>query len=145
MNERDATAPPRFHLAIPVRDLQSSRDFYGRLLGCSEGRSSDSWVDFNLGGHQLVCHLAERMPGVAARNPVDGDPVPIPHFGLVLTLAEWKALADRLESAGAAFEIAPHVRFRGQTGEQGTFFLFDPSGNALEFKGFADLDRLFAN
>ena len=141
----DHATLPRFHLAIPVRDLQSARDFYGGLLGCSEGRSSDSWIDFNLGGHQLVCHLVEKMPGVAARNPVDGDPVPIPHFGLVLTLADWKKLAERLESAGVAFEITPHVRFRGQTGEQGTFFLFDPSGNALEFKGFADLDRLFAN
>lgn len=140
----DHDTPPRFHLAIPVRDLQAARDFYGGLLGCSEGRSSDSWVDFNLGGHQLVCHLVEKMPGVAARNPVDGDPVPIPHFGLVLTLAEWETLAERLESAGVAFEITPHVRFRGQTGEQGTFFLFDPSGNALEFKGFAELERLFA-
>lgn len=144
MNERDATAPPRFHLAIPVRDLQSSRDFYGRLLGCREGRNSERWVDFDLGGHQLVCHVVETARAAPARNPVDGDPVPIPHFGLVLTLAEWEELAGRLQAAGVDFEIEPHVRFRGQPGEQGTFFLFDPSGNALEFKGFADLDRLFA-
>lgn len=135
---------PRFHLAIPVRDLAAARAFYGDLLGCEEGRSSPDWVDFNLGGHQLVCHRVERMPPVAARNAVDGDAVPIPHFGLVLPLADWRALADRLTSAGTPFEIAPRVRFRGQTGEQGTFFLYDPSGNALEFKGFADLDRLFA-
>ncbi|MGA7966577.1 MAG: VOC family protein [Gammaproteobacteria bacterium] len=144
MTDRTIEPRPRFHLAIPVRDLQAARDFYGELLGCSEGRSSDTWVDFDLGGHQLVCHLVEQMPSPPARNPVDGDPVPIPHFGLVLTLTEWEELAGRLESAGVAFEITPHVRFRGQPGEQGTFFLFDPSGNALEFKGLADLDRLFA-
>lgn len=145
MNTPTPDFPPRFHLAIPVLDLPAARDFYGRLLGCSEGRSSDAWVDFDLGGHQLVCHLVEKMPAVAARNPVDGDPVPIPHFGLVMPLRPWKELARRLESAGVEFEIQPHLRFRGQVGEQGTFFLFDPSGNALEFKGFADLDRLFAS
>lgn len=143
MTDTDAP-PPRFHLAIPVRDLPSARAFYGTLLGCSEGRCSDTWVDFDLGGHQLVCHVVEDRPAAPAHNPVDGDPVPIPHFGLVLTLAEWETLAERLQAAGATFEIEPHVRFRGQPGEQGTFFLFDPAGNALEFKGFADLDRLFA-
>lgn len=145
MNEHAPASTPRFHLAIPVRDLRSARDFYGTLLGCREGRSSDRWVDFDLGGHQLVCHVVETTASPPPRNPVDGDPVPIPHFGLVLSLAEWKSLAERLQAAGADFEIEPRIRFRGQVGEQGTFFLFDPSGNALEFKGFADLDRLFAN
>lgn len=135
---------PRFHLAIPVRDLAESRVFYGDLLGCREGRSDDHWVDFDLAGHQLVCHLVERLPSPPARNDVDGDAVPVPHFGLVLALADWRALARRLERAGARFEIAPRIRFKDQPGEQGTFFLFDPSGNALEFKGFADLGRLFA-
>lgn len=140
----DFTTIPRFHLAIPVRDLAEARTFYGVLLGCSEGRSDTRWVDFNLAGHQLVCHLVERLPPVSPRNAVDGDAVPVPHFGLILSLADWKGLAERLKRAGAHFEIAPRVRFQGQPGEQGTFFLFDPSGNALEFKGFADLDRLFA-
>ena len=135
---------PRFHLAIPVLDLEKSRAFYGGLLGCTEGRSDLHWVDFNLAGHQLVCHAVEQMPAAPARNQVDGDAVPVPHFGLVLSLREWQALAERLQDAGARFEIEPHIRFRGKPGEQGTFFLFDPSGNALEFKGFTDLSRLFA-
>ena len=141
-----ANAPPvpRFHLAIPVHDLTEARAFYGGLLGCREGRSASHWVDFDFAGHQLVCHRVERLPSPPARNAVDGDAVPIPHFGLVLPLAEWKTLAAQLESAGVAFEIAPNIRFKEQPGEQGTFFLFDPFGNALEFKGFADLDRLFA-
>lgn len=137
-------SPPRFHLAIPVHDLDAARDFYGDTLGCTEGRSAPAWVDFDLGGHQLVCHLVEHMPQAPARNAVDGDAVPVPHFGLVLSLADWQALADRLTAAGAVFEIAPRIRFRGQAGEQGTFFLYDPSGNALEVKGFADPEQLFA-
>jgi len=135
---------PRFHLAIPVLDLEKSRAFYGSLLGCAEGRSDARWVDFDLAGHQLVCHLVAQMPATPPRNRVDGDAVPVPHFGLVFPLQEWQALADRLQKAGTRFEIEPRIRFRDQPGEQGTFFLFDPSGNALEFKGFADMNRLFA-
>lgn len=133
-----------FHLAIPVDDLAAARQFYGDTLGCAEGRSSDHWVDFNFRGHQLVCHLAPDESGDALKNPVDGDQVPVPHFGLVLPMADWQALADRLADAGATFVIPPRVRFRGQVGEQGTFFLRDPAGNALEFKAFADPGRLFA-
>lgn len=135
-----------FHLAIPVHDLDAARAFYGGLLGCAEGRSAERWIDYDLFGHQLVCH---RVDGMAAPrgggNPVDGHDVPVPHFGVVLPLPDWRALAQRLEDAGTAFVIAPHVRFAGQPGEQATLFLHDPSGNALEFKGFADIDaQLFA-
>ena len=137
-----------FHLAIPVRDLRSARAFYGGLLGCAEGRSSDHWVDFNFFGHQLVCHVLESAGGDAARagsNPVDGHKVPVPHFGLVLEMPAWEALAARLKAAGQHFIIEPHVRFRGQPGEQATMFLTDPSGNALEFKAFRDITgQLFA-
>ncbi len=138
-----------FHLAIPVRDLEEARGFYGGLLGCREGRSAATWVDFDLAGHQLVCHLESRSPegappGREASNLVDGDEVPVPHFGVVLGMAQWEALAQRLAAAGAAFVLPPRVRFVGRPGEQGTFFLRDPSGNALEFKGFADLRQLFA-
>ncbi|MDN5865618.1 MAG: VOC family protein [Gammaproteobacteria bacterium] len=136
--------PPRFHLAIPVHDLGAARAFYGDVLGCEEGRSADRWVDFNFGGHQLVCHLAAGSSrSVPRTNKVDGDAVPVPHFGLVLRLAEWKELANRLEASGVGFAIPPRTRFAGTIGEQGTFFLCDPSGNTLEFKGFADLSRLF--
>lgn len=135
---------PSFHLAIPVHDLGAARAFYGDLLACEEGRSSPDWVDFNLGGHQLVCHRVERPPPPPYKNLVDHDAVPVPHFGLVLNLAEWKRLADRLQTRGIEFAIVPHLRFKGTPGEQGTFFLYDPSGNALEFKGFSDLTRLFA-
>lgn len=135
-----------FHLAIPVRDLASSREFYGRMLGCPEGRSSGDWVDFDFFGHQLVCHVAAHpAPGPAHSNPVDGHDVPVPHFGIVLEMADWESLAAQLRSAGARFVIEPHVRFRGQTGEQATMFLLDPSGNALEFKAFQDIEgQLFA-
>jgi extradiol dioxygenase family protein len=137
-----------FHLAIPVRDLPSSRAFYRELLGCAEGRSSDDWVDFNFFGHQLVCHVVQPAGGPAPRagsNPVDGHDVPVPHFGLVLEMAEWEALAVRLRAAGQRFVIEPHVRFRGKPGEQATMFLTDPSGNALEFKAFRDVaGQLFA-
>jgi extradiol dioxygenase family protein len=133
---------PRFHLAFPVDDLAAARAFYGGVLGCGEGRSAATWVDFDFHGHQLVAHLA---PGAALhRNTVDGDAVPVPHFGLVLDRSEWEALRDRLVFAGQHFEIAPHIRFAGQAGEQATMFLFDPAGNALEFKAFKDIGQLFA-
>ena len=141
------TIPP-FHLAIPVHDLAEARAFYGGLLGCPEGRSTDRWVDFNLYGHQLVCHLAPRAPGRAGgahHNPVDGHDVPVPHFGVVLDRTSWDALAERLQAAGIEFLIEPHVRFRGLAGEQATMFFLDPGGNALEFKSFDDVDSgLFA-
>jgi extradiol dioxygenase family protein len=135
-----------FHLAIPVADLAAARAFYGGLLGCAEGRSDPQWIDFDLAGHQLVCHL---VPGAAARsapptNAVDDHDVPIPHFGVVLTMPEWHALADRLRAAGVDFVVEPHVRFAGLAGEQATLFIADPSGNVLEFKGFRDLGQLFA-
>jgi hypothetical protein len=136
-----------FHLAIPVRDLASSREFYGRMLECPEGRSSGDWVDFDFFGHQLVCHVAAQSGSASLnRNPVDGHDVPVPHFGIVLELGDWEALAERLRSTGVRFVIEPHVRFRGQTGEQATMFLLDPSGNALEFKAFRDIKgQLFAS
>ena len=132
-----------FHLAIPVDDLAAARAFYGGVLGCAEGRSADSWVDLDLFGHQLVVH---RVPGggVRGRNAVDGDAVPVPHFGVVLDVAGFAALAARLRAAGQRFEIEPHTRFAGAAGEQQTMFLFDPAGNAIEFKAFADPAMLFA-
>lgn len=134
-----------FHLAIPVHDLQAARQFYGNLLGCSEGRSASDWVDFNFFGHQLVCHQVAAVPGRSATNPVDGHDVPVPHFGLVMTMPDWQALAARLQQAGVAFVIEPHVRFAGEAGEQATLFLYDPSGNALELKAFANIEaQLFA-
>ena len=136
-----------FHLAIPVRDLRSARAFYGELLGCAEGRSAEEWVDFNFFGHQLVCHVVQSGSDEIARghNPVDGHDVPVPHFGLVLEMPDWEALAARLKAAGQRWVIEPHVRFRGQPGEQATMFLTDPSGNALEFKAFRDIaGQLFA-
>jgi extradiol dioxygenase family protein len=136
-----------FHLAISVRNLRSARDFYGGLLGCPEGRSSDDWVDFNFFGHQLVCHVVPAGGDGVTRghNPVDGHDVPVPHFGLVLELPDWEALAARLRAAGQVFVIEPQVRFRGQPGEQATMFLLDPSGNALEFKAFRNIaGQLFA-
>jgi extradiol dioxygenase family protein len=137
------TMPP-FHLAFPVDDLGKARDFYGRVLGCPEGRSADRWVDFDLHGHQIVAHLAPQAVRKTAINPVDGDEVPVPHFGLVLGMEEWTALAERLTSAGIDFIIPPTVRFAGEPGEQATMFLRDPAGNALEFKAMADPARLFA-
>jgi extradiol dioxygenase family protein len=134
---------PPFHFAFPVDDLAAARDFYGRLLGCPEGRSADHWVDFNLRGHQIVAHLAP-SGSRKATNPVDGEDVPVPHFGLVLPMDEWKGLADRLQAAGVEFIIAPTVRFVGEPGEQATMFLTDPAGNALEFKAMADPAKLFA-
>ncbi|WP_454886770.1 VOC family protein [Sphingomonas oryzagri] len=134
-----------FHLAFPVHDLAAARAFYGGTLGCAEGRSSDSWVDFDLYGHQIVAHLdAGRIAAPATTNPVDGHNVPVPHFGVVLGWEEWRCLADRMEAAGTRFGIAPHIRFAGQPGEQATMFFRDPSGNALEFKAFRDPAKLFA-
>jgi len=135
-----------FHLAIPVRDLAAARAFYGDLLGCREGRSAAEWVDFDFFGHQLVCHVVpDGGGGKPAHNPVDGHDVPIPHFGMVLEMSDWEALAATLKKAGTAFVIEPHVRFRNQAGEQATLFLTDPSGNALEFKSFRDIEgQLFA-
>ena len=133
-----------FHLAFPVTSLADARAFYGELLGCPEGRSSDSWVDFDFRGHQIVAHLAPPEARAAAAHDVDGDQVPVRHFGLVLAMDEWRVLADRLRAAGTKFVIEPHVRFAGQPGEQATMFLLDPSGNALEFKAFADRAQLFA-
>lgn len=135
---------PRFHLAVPVDDLAAARAFYGRVLGCPEGRSAPTWVDFDLRGHQLVAHLAPGRAGDAARNPVDGDDVPVPHFGLLLAPDEWDELADRLRAAGTEFVIEPHVRFAGRPGEQRTMFLRDPAGNAIELKAFADDAMVFA-
>ncbi|WP_155264853.1 VOC family protein [Sphingomonas segetis] len=135
---------PPFHLAFPVDDLAAARRFYGELLGCPEGRSADEWVDFDLHGHQIVAHLAPEEARIRATNRVDGDEVPVPHFGIVLRMKEWKALAARLEQAGVEFVIAPTVRFEGQAGEQATMFFLDPAGNALEFKAMADPARLFA-
>jgi extradiol dioxygenase family protein len=135
---------PPFHLAFPVDDLAAARRFYGGLLGCPEGRSAARWVDFDLHGHQIVAHLAPDAAKARATNPVDGEDVPVPHFGLVLAMDEWKILAARLEQAGIAFVIPPTVRFEGQPGEQATMFLRDPAGNALEFKAMADPAKLFA-
>ena len=131
-----------FHLAIPVDDLAAARAFYGTVMGCAEGRSSETWVDFNFFGHQLVVHRAPRT--AVTRNAVDGDAVPVPHFGLVLSWDDWKALSARIAAAGIKFELPPHVRFAGKPGEQGTFFLFDPAGNALEFKAMRVPENLFA-
>ena len=133
---------PPFHLAFPVHDLQAARDFYSGLLGCSEGRSATHWVDFNLYGHQIVAHLDPKAVAIH-HNYVDGDQVPVPHFGVVLGMSQWRALAKRLQAADAHFIIEPRIRFAGQSGEQATLFLLDPSGNALEFKAFNDLDDLF--
>jgi extradiol dioxygenase family protein len=133
-----------FHLAFAVHDLAEARRFYGGLLACPEGRSSDAWVDFDLYGHQVVAHLAPGECRLASTGEVDGDAVPVRHFGVVLEMAQWQALADRLAGAGVRFIIEPHVRFKGQVGEQATMFFLDPSGNALEFKAFADMGQLFA-
>ena len=133
-----------FHLAFPVHDLEAARAFYGGLMGCREGRSSDHWIDFDLYGHQIVAHLDPAARPVAATSGVDGHDVPVPHFGVVLTMPDWQALADRLSAAGVRFGIDPHIRFKGQVGEQATMFFADPSGNALEFKAFADDAMIFA-
>lgn len=130
-----------FHLAVQVRDIDEARRFYGEFLGCPEGRSSEAWVDFDLYGHQFVCHLNPALSNAgddAIKNPVDGQGVPVPHFGVVLEMEAWQALAEKLESHGVEFEIEPYIRFKGEPGEQATMFFTDPSGNALEFKAFRD-------
>jgi len=134
-----------FHLAFPVHDLAAARKFYGDVMGCEEGRSSDHWIDFNFYGHQIVAHLDHSARAIAVHNPVDGHNVPVPHFGVVLTMEQWDSLAARLKAAGTRFGIEPYIRFKGEIGEQATMFLQDPSGNALEFKAFADDAMLFAN
>jgi uncharacterized protein len=133
-----------FHLAVQVRDIDEARRFYGEFLGCPEGRSSEGWVDFNLYGHQFVCHLnpaLKEAPVSSLKNPVDGHGVPVPHFGVVLDMPRWQALADKLREHGVSFEIEPYIRFQGEPGEQATMFFYDPSGNALEFKAFQNRDQ----
>lgn len=133
-----------FHLAFPVHDLAAAREFYGGVLECDEARSSDRWVDFNLFGHQIVAHLAPESTGIRTANRVDADNVPVPHFGIILSVDEWRTLADKLTAKGVKFIIEPKTRFVGEVGEQSTMFFLDPSGNALEFKAFADFSRVFA-
>ena len=133
-----------FHLAFPVTSLDKARSFYGGLLGCPEGRSSPEWVDFNFFGHQIVAHLSPQEAGHHNTSAVDGDKVPVRHFGMVLEMAQWEAMADKLRQAGVKFVIEPHIRFKGEVGEQATMFFLDPSGNALEFKSFADMSQVFA-
>ncbi len=137
------TLPP-FHLAFPVHDLEAARAFYGDLLGCPEGRSSEEWIDFDFFGHQIVAHLDPAMQPRPHHNAVDGHDVPVPHFGAVLQMDEWQVLAERLSASGANFVIEPTVRFAGLPGEQATMFFLDPSGNALEIKAMRDPARLFA-
>ncbi len=133
-----------FHLAFPVKNLEESRKFYGEILGCEEGRSSENWIDFNLFGHQIVAHLAPESAGVRHRNEVDADHVPVPHFGIVLPMDEFRRFAEKLKMSGVEFVIEPKIRFAGEIGEQATMFFLDPSGNALEFKAFADFSQIFA-
>lgn len=135
---------PPFHLAFPVRDLAEARRFYGELLGCPEGRSSPEWVDFNFYGHQIVAHLAPGECRPASASLVDSHQVPVRHFGIVLSIPQWTELAEKLKAAGTKFEIEPHTRFKDEVGEQATMFFLDPSGNAVEIKGLATLDSLFA-
>jgi extradiol dioxygenase family protein len=133
-----------FHLAFPVHDLAAARRFYGETLGCPEGRSSPEWIDFNFYGHQIVAHLAPEEAGSSGRNAVDGHGVPVRHFGIVLPMADWEAMAARLRVQGTAFVIEPYIRFKGEPGEQATMFFLDPSGNAIEIKAFSEIQRLFA-
>ena len=133
-----------FHLAVPVHDLAAAEDFYCRLLGVGKGRSAARWLDLNFFGHQVSLHLVDDDDPAGATNAVDGDAVPARHFGVILERADWQALADRLEAAGCEFLIPPRIRFAGEVGEQATMFIRDPSGNALEFKSFADASRIFA-
>ncbi|WP_243787689.1 VOC family protein [Saccharopolyspora gloriosae] len=135
---------PGFHLALPVDDLDHARAFYGDVLGLDQGRSADAWIDWNFHGHQLVTHVVAGHRGTAGHNPVDGHDVPVPHFGLLLTIKNFHVLADRLRAAGTEFVIEPYLRFAGEPGEQWTMFLLDPAGNALEFKAFRDESQVFA-
>jgi len=136
--------PILFHLAFPVDDLAAARRFYGELLGCAEGRSSDRWIDFDFFGHQIVTHLKDGPASNLHHNAVDGHDVPVPHFGAILPMDVWQALADKLKARGTHFVIEPYVRFAGEVGEQATMFFYDPAGNALEFKAFADISQVFA-
>ena len=136
--------PRPFHVAFPVYDLEATRHFYETLLGCSVGRTDARWIDFNLFGHQITAHLTEPTEAAAGTNAVDGHAVPVSHWGVILTLPEWEALAARLKAAGVTFEIEPYIRFKGEVGEQATMFLRDPSGNALEFKAFQQDEMIFA-
>jgi uncharacterized protein len=133
-----------FHLAFPVHDLAEARRFYGDVMGCAQGRSSDHWIDFDFYGHQIVAHHDLSAHAVVTSNPVDGHDVPVPHFGIILAMPQWEELAARLRAAGTRFGIEPHIRFKGEPGEQATMFFYDPSGNALEFKAFANDEMLFA-
>ena len=132
-----------FHLAFPVDNLEKTREFYTKVLGCNEGRSSDRWIDFDMYGHQVVAHLIDKVENVQT-NPVDGDDVPASHFGVILELDKWEALAERLKKVDMNFIIEPHIRFKGEAGEQATMFFLDPCGNALEFKAFKNDDMIFA-
>ena len=133
-----------FHLAIPVLSLSDSEHFYGGILGCDKGRSSDHWIDWNFYGHQLVTHKVHVMPAFQGHNAVDNKDVPVPHFGLIMTMSDWQSLANKLTAAHCHFVVEPYIRFQGQIGEQATMFLLDPSGNALEFKAFVDMSQIFA-
>lgn len=139
-----SNSTPPFHLAFPVKDLEETYTFYHDLLGCDTGRRSDHWIDFNMWGHQVVAHLSPEEAKEAATNAVDGHGVPVRHFGVILEMDEWEKLADKLKGAGTEFVIEPYVRFKGEAGEQATMFFLDPSGNALEFKAFANKDQIFA-
>ncbi|QHI99704.1 glyoxalase [Xylophilus rhododendri] len=143
MSATAAKMPP-FHLAFPVHDIAAARAFYGELLGCPEGRSADTWVDFNFYGHQIVAHLAPDECGHRQASAVDGHDVPVRHFGVLLTIPEWEEMAGKLKAAGTKFIIEPYTRFKGEVGEQSTMFFLDPSGNAVEIKAFANFDNLFA-
>ena len=132
-----------FHLAFPVDDLEKTREFYTKTLGCKEGRSSDRWIDFDMYGHQVVAHLVDSVDNVET-NPVDGDDVPASHFGVILESEEWTKLSKNLRDSNMEFIIEPHTRFRGEPGEQSTMFFLDPCGNALEFKAFKSDDMIFA-
>lgn len=134
-----------FHLAFPVKDIEETRQFYGGLLACAIGRSTDRWIDFNFFGHQLSAHLKPEELAKASTNEVDGDAVPVRHFGAILQWEQWHELAQKLEKEGIKFIIEPHIRFKGEVGEQATMFLLDPSGNALEFKSFKDPSQIFAS
>jgi extradiol dioxygenase family protein len=138
------TSLPPFHLAFPVHSIAAAREFYGDLLGCPEGRSAEDWVDFNFYGHQIVAHYAPEEVGHRATSAVDGHGVPVRHFGVVLSMAQWEEAAKKLADAGVKFVIEPYVRFKGEVGEQATMFFLDPSGNALELKAFANIESLFA-
>ena len=135
---------PPFHLAFPVKDLQETLSFYTEVLGCSTGRTSEQWIDFNMWGHQVVAHLSPNEVGESAKNSVDGHGVPVRHFGVILEMNAWHALSQKVKKAGVEFVIEPYTRFEGEPGEQATMFFLDPSGNALEFKAFADRSQIFA-